>query len=471
MASRWLPLLNHLLCGLIVLLLVGAFIFWLRRPSDINTLEQLIVEHAYVQKNAFEMPKAAYASISESIFPLDYYPPTMQLPDLRQLVIYYGKNGRPDAQAGRTTLHFGIKGIQTTTSVSPGEKVYFQYQPKPSQIPYVFSPHNQPSSLWMEASLVDNEALVKVFMKNEKGVIVQDPSAYAEFRLPEKELLKAVGGANTWQIGPHRVDGTLLARQHAKWYGKDAFLEVHGGDEFKALEGKQRIDFGEGSDIYSVFMANGDILIWENEKWKQVTPGPLSQGRPLLAVRKVDDRLMTFELWDVEGKGKVIINILKSNEAWAASGPQMLQRIFKFVGARKRSQFIFEIDEARMLLSPGDWLLYTEEGWKKLADAQDIDDYVSRKKVGLLFVFEGITRKGDHQVLIGKMYNSTRSEMLPVELAILQGGTLGEAESEEGEENPHQVEKIDKIRYKDIKKLRDKKISHEGPNQVDHDEI
>lgn len=403
------------------------------------------------------MPKEAYTAITDSIFPLTFLPPTMQLPDLRQQITYHGKNGRPDAQIGRTTLHFGFKGGQNLASVSPGEKVYLQYLPKPSLVPYTFCPNNQESSLWIETAQADNDVIVKVFMKNEKGEVIQEPTAHAEFRLAEKDMIKTSGNT-AWQIGSHRVDGTLMARQHAKWYGKDAFLDVHGGDEFKEFTGKQRIDFGDNDEVYSVFIGAGDCLIWNNERWNQVVPGPLSQGHPLLTVKKIDERLMTFELWDAEGKGKVVMNLLKSGESWSSNGPQALQRIFKFVGARKRSQFIFEINGERMLVSPSDWLLYTEDGWKKLAAAEEIDDYVNRKTPGILFVFEGITRKGDRQMLIGKLYNGTRSEMMPVELAILQGGALVEADAEPTEE-PSQEDMDD----------RDLKI-HKG-NHPNHDDI
>lgn len=465
MASRWFPLINHFLCGIIVFLLMGSFVIWTQRPSDINAFEQTMETHAIIQKNAFEMPKEAYMAIDHPVFPLAFYPPVLQLPDLRQQITYHGKNGRPDALMKYTVLHFGFKGSQALSSISPGEKLYLQYMPKPSLQPYTFSPNNQESTIWIESSLQDNEVAINVFMKNDKGETIREPAAHAEFRLPEKEVVR-MGGNSTWQLGQHRVDGTLLARQHAKWYGKDVFFDVHGGDEFKNVAGKHRIDFGEEGDVYSVFIGLGDCLIWDGNKWKTIDSNDPSQTCPLMHVKKIDDRLMTFELWDVDGKGKMTINMLRSNEAWAGNGSESLQRIFKFVGARKKSQFIFEINEERMLISPKDWLLYTANGWKKLTEESEIDDYVVRKTPGILFVFEGITRKEDHQLLIGKLYNSTRSEMQPVELAILQGGSLSDSPSDEPAEAP-----TVKSGAKAPKKQNEKRLKQEHPNTVSHDEI
>lgn len=423
MVSRWLPLINRLLCGIIAVFCIGAFLVWLERPSDISS--QDITPRTHVLKNAFEMPQEAYTSINEPIFPLAYTPPTMQVPDLRQQLIYHGKNGRPDAQLDRTVIHFGFRTGQGIFSVRPGEKIYLQYLPKPSTTPYALSPNNQETSLWIETALAENDAMVQVFMKNEKGELIQEPSSHCVFGLQEKEAQKG-NAATTWQINNLRVDGTLLARQHARWYGKDPFLENHGGDEYSEFTGKQRIDFGKDDDLYSVFVGVNDCLIWNDEKWVQIKPGEESLKHPLLVLKKVEDRLMTFELWDVEGKAKIALNLLKSTEAWSSQGSQNLQRIFKFVGARKKSQFIFEINNERLLLSPNDWLLCTEDGWKKLSDPKEIDEYVTRKATGVLFVFEGIARKDGGQVLIGELYNATRSEMLPVELSILQGGGLSD---------------------------------------------
>lgn len=159
----------------------------------------------------------------------------------------------------------------------------------------------------------------------------------------------------------------------------------------------------------------GDGLIWDHEKWKVIKPGVDSLGYPLLIIKKIDDRLMQLELWDVDGQSKVMLNLLKSNEPWM---PQNVLQNFKFLGSRTRSQFVFEVNKERMLLSPKDWLVLTPNGWKKLNTPEEVDDYVNRKLLGILFVFDGIERKGDQQYLMGTLYNAARSESKPVEISI-----------------------------------------------------
>lgn len=397
-------------------MLILAMGLTLLRPWEIPVVDEISVKST-LPKGAFTLPKPAYDAIATSALALKFSPMTFQLPDLRKVLTFYGKNGRPDAKNAHAPLHFAFNGNKTASSILPGERLYVTYDKTLSPPQYVFSPNNTPTPLWIEADVVNSEAVIRVAVQDENGQIIRDPSGYAEFTLAAKEFVRFNGAP--WEIGKWRVDGSLLARQKARWYGLDKFLQKHGGAEYEALQNKQRIDFGENENAYSVFVTVGDCLAWANDQWSVVRPGDESLGKPLICVNKVDERLINLELWDVEGKAKVNLNLLKSHEAWL---PKNLEQSFRFVGARTRSQYVFEIDDERITLRPHDWLVMTEDGWKKLSTAEDIDEYVDRKLTGPLFVFDGIEKKDDRQVLLGTMFNSSRTDMQSVELALMQGG-------------------------------------------------
>ncbi len=420
MIGQWLSWLNCTLIGLALVFGLAGGLFWLKRPAEI-ACPHLTSKECGLPKGAFELTEVAYQQIGEPLLTVQQVPPAMQLPDLRQQLIYYGKNGRPDAQSDHTLLHFSLNGNKTVVSIAPGEKLYLFYDRKSAPAHYNFSPQNEKTSLWIEGTPVDNEVQIHVTLENDKGEKIVEPEAFAQFRLTEKEFIRYAGAS--WEIGTFRVDGTLLARQRARWFGPDRFLERHGGEEYQQIVGKQRIDFGENDDLYSVFVKAGDCLIWDQNRWKGVLPGEESLGRPLLVVKKVDERLMTFELWDVEGKGKILLNLLKSNEPWAVQNAQTLQHMFKFVGARTRTQCVFEINRERMTLRPSDWLILTPKGWKKLSTEEEIDQYVRRKLSGTLFVFDGISRKDEKQIMLGTLYSPARNECQSVELALQAKGT------------------------------------------------
>jgi len=416
MSNRWLNWVNLFILTAILLVGGGLFYFWANQLDEIVLIEPQSKQNN-LPKSSFELSTEAYESISGSFLHLNTSVPTLQLPDLKTQLIYQGRNGRPDAQLENATLHFSLSGnVKESIPINLHEKTYLAFDKNNKQTHYKFSPGNEETGLWFETSLgSNNEIIVNVEMEDEEGKKITEPAAYAQFRLPEKNFVK-LGGV--WEIGTFRVDGTLLARLKARWYGQDRFLENHGGKEFADIEGKQRIDFSEGDDLYYVFVKVGDYLVWEDDRWHLLQPDENSTDKPILVVKKVDDRLMSFELWDVNGKAKVALNLLKSKEPWTTNNAKAIQSAFKFVGARTKTQSLFEINKVRMVIRPNDWLLMTSKGWKKLESAEDIDRYVQRKDVGMLFVFEGWKNKEDRQAMMGTLYNVSRSDTNSVELVM-----------------------------------------------------
>lgn len=415
MLKKWLAWVNLFVGGAAFALLLTAFLMTLLRSDEIG-IETGVITKPALPRGAFAMSKEACDMIGKTALELQCSPMTVQLPDLRKYLVYYGKNGRPDAQKDRTVLHFAFNGNSHLSSVSAEEPLYVLYDRQQNPPQYVFSPGNAPTLVWIEANSQGSEAIVKVSMKGDAGEVVREPASRAQFNLGEKEYAKTAG--RVWELGKWRVDGSLLARQKARWVGQDLFLNRHGGEEFSFLQGKQRLDFLDEQEApYSVFVKVDDCMIWENSRWKVVTPGEETLSHPLLMVKKVDERLMNFELWDADGKGKMSLNLIRMTEPWTAKN---LEQSFRFVGARTRSQYIFEVGKERIFVSPQDWLLLTDDGWVKLSTAQDIDDYVEHKLKGVLFILDNVERKEDRQVFMGTMYNESRTEIKPVELAVQQ---------------------------------------------------
>jgi hypothetical protein len=447
--NKWLPWLNSALLSSIGIFILGTAFIALKNSDEIIYSDPE-VKVSNLPKGAFALSKDSYIAIGEPVLSLQSEPPSIQVPDLRQQLIYYGKNGRPDAQANKEVLHFSFNGSKQIAAISPKEKLYLRYEKSQSPSKYIFSQDNAPTSLWLTADPYGQEATIDLVLQTEEGDIISEPSSLAHFKLSEKEFVRN-SGVN-WDVGGFNADGALLVRQKAKWVGPDYFLEHHGGDEYKRTQGKQKIEFGEGDQLYSVFVAEGDCMIWQNNRWKEVVAGTDSLGSPLLVVKKIDDRIMALELWDVAGKGKITLNLLKSVEPWMAQNGQIIHNTFKFVGARTRSKYIFEVNQDRILLSPQDWLIYlpADGGWKKLETAEAIDAYVDRKQTGALFVFEGVSREGGQQTVIGKLFSPGRSECKVIELPIQQSagvslssknGSLGDDDDDDSDDEVEIISK------------------------------
>ncbi len=403
-------LLQFTLIGISFSLLLATLIYLFSGPES---LEQTLVldSKRSLPKPHFQMLKENYDYSSYDLMTLLASPPKIRMPDLRPHLIFQGKNGRPDCDILTTKMYFTFQGDKSTFSCTPHEKIYLRYDKKRQGNKYVIEPNPEESLLWLTAFPEGNDVKIHVTMIDQEGEIVAGEGRES-FNLVHKDGSKQY---NAWELGKWRVDGTLLARQKARWIGQDKFLEMFGGEEFKELIGSQRIDFGEGSESYPLYVNAGSCFIWDNERWNPAAPSLETQDKPLLVVKKVDERVMNLELWDCEGKNKLTLNLLKMPESYASKA---ITEDFRFVGARTKTKVLLETGSSRLILKPDDWLVMTEEGWKKLSTPEEIDAYVERKIVGPLFVFEGIKKKDERQVLVGSLITPNRTEVQEIELAM-----------------------------------------------------
>lgn len=418
MAKKWLHWLNLALLSCLLFIVVAALAMVWLRPTP-ATPKPPAASSQQLPPHAFQMTSEAYKTLNYEFFHLNREPPTIQLPNLRTVLNYYGKNGRPDADAEKPLLHFGLASGREVFSIKTGEPMYLVYERSSTPPKYIFAPWNLPTPLWVVGSPSGSQVLLHVFLKSSDGSLVQKPQANASFTLPEKDIAR-FAGISSWEIDKLRVDGTLLVRQKARWYGPDLFLARYGGAPYAELANKQRIDFGEGEEIYPVYLDEHSCLIWKDNRWQVVTPGPDTVDYPLMCVKKIDTRLINFEVWDATGRHKIALNLLKTNDTAA---PKTLVQNIKFLGARTLSRFLFEVNGERIILTPHEWLIFKDNRWYPIRTPQEIQAYVDRKLIAPLFIFDGVVRKDDRQLLTGTLFNTSRTEATPVELPLLSGAT------------------------------------------------
>ncbi|MEX1013127.1 MAG: hypothetical protein WD595_04910 [Waddliaceae bacterium] len=403
----------NLALGLLSLFfLVFATGYAVLREREIPRVEN-IQNRPTLPKTAFEKNKAEYDKIAPPFLSLDFMPLSLRIPDLRRKILYFGTNERPDSDPQNSLLHFSLIGTNAVTSIPSEEPIYLKYKDGK----YIFSEENKPTALWFQAIADSDRVEVAVTMQDEEGNLLDQPGEFSKFTLIKQQRQKPTSGKN-WEIGKWRVDGTLLARQRARWYGTDKFLHQYGGDEFDDLLGKERIDFeGDDQKTYSVYLGPSNALIWKGNRWEEVIPGPDSLNYPLIHLKKIEGRLMRLEVWSPSGDQSLPLNIIKAAEPW---NPKNEERCFQFAGARSCHQFQIKVDGKRMVLRPDDWLLKTEAGWIKLTSIQAVDDFIERKLIGPLFVFEGPSETDEGKVLKGTLFSPSRAEMAPVEIKIQQ---------------------------------------------------
>lgn len=390
------------------ILLFSAFWHYHTQEKVINP-EQAFKTSA-MPSPSFSPKNSNYAEIGKNALQLEYRAPQMRLPDLRNTLLYVGKNMRPDAQ-GSEILFFSLN--NAPFPVKSREKIYLISKGGP-QSAYLLSPDNRPTSLWFQAESRPNGVGVSVRVRDEEGNIVQEPEERAELLLSENQTISQQGKG--FMLDQFKADPALFSRQKAKWYGGDVFLDDHGGKDFEELLGKQRIQFGEGDEAYIIHLDKGDVMIWKDGHWELPKKGEPTQNYPLAKVIKVEDRLLSFELFDVAGRSKVTLNLVKLQDS--ANLLPSIAHDFQFIGARTKMHSMFKVNNKREIVGPGDWFLHTAAGWQKIKSSKEIDAYVNDEMPGTLLVIDRFEKQNENQWLAATLYNLHRSKSDAVQIPL-----------------------------------------------------
>lgn len=408
---------NWILVSIIAFSVIGAVWYMTAAQAVIQPPVQIQIEKPQLPLTSFMPKDKKHAPLDASSLQLEYSSPKMRLPDLRNFIFYYGHNLRPDAKDA-DNLFFSLGPVSAsnpTFSTHSKEKQYLVIQEN-AEFPYALSMNNRPTTLWFEPEFRSNGVNIQVRMKDEQGQVVQDPKDRANFTLTEKPQESVAN--KTFMLDQFRADATLFSRQKAKWYGTDQFLEDHGGDEFDLSVGKQRIQFGEGEGFYSVYLDKGDVMVWKDGKWVVLESSKSTSDYPLARISKIEERTMGIELFDISGRNKVNLTLLKLQEPKLVMNPSD----FEFIGARTRIHSMFFVGGQREIVGADDWFLRTEEGWKKLKTSKDIDAYLSGLTPGDLLVIDKIEKVNENQWLAGTLYTRSRSASEPVIIPLKVNG-------------------------------------------------
>lgn len=427
-----LRLLNlFLLCTLVSL---GIFTFMSWMDIAPGVLPEPTKKQNFSLPYSFKQPQEALEAVGKPFTALVKNDIKLSLPDLRNTLIYFGSTVRPDVSETAHIVQMGIRGTTTPTPVTVGLPIYLKYESKGNSGKWSFSPDNSPTPIWIEVNPQEGSCGVTVFMTDAEGNKIVDPTDFATFTLPLIHLPYTAQGANAFEVAGQRADASLLIRQKCAWFGQDLFLQELGGEDFAFAFTKERIDFLDPENPYCCYVGVGDCLIFSDNQWREVEPGPESRNKPLLVAKKIDDKSITFDLWDPNGKIRIPIELRKANAMPAFANKFDL----KLVGARSRRDWIAELGGVRMLLRADDWLVLKDNVWQKITTSQELDDYITGKTRGPLLVLEGSEKVGNDVGLIGRMYDYTRTQVVPLRISLFKSweqATPADAKAEASDED------------------------------------
>lgn len=368
---------------------------------------------------SFACENHAYHAIGEPFLHLAKNPHKTKFPDLRSILVSYGVNCRPDSPKEESQLLVSIRGTLPPTPVRIGQKVYLKYDSRPSVHRWVINDGETP--IWFEPEVTENQIVVRVKVQDGQGKFVDEPGALSYFTLPEITLPPTNNSNYNWQIGPDTVDNTFLVKQKAKWYGRDLFLQMYGGEEYAFTHDRERIEFQNDASPYAIFAKEGDIFVYQANQWKAVEPSPESRGKPLLQVKKVTEHTISCIVWDPEGKHKIALDLQRSQDITQNTPPPDI----KLLGARTRQDWVAEIAGKRTLLRTDDWLLWQNGKCERLTSNAQIDDYLTGALKGELIVLGGTEKIDNELSLIGERFSESRTKSTPLRIALYKSFETG----------------------------------------------
>ncbi|QXE26711.1 hypothetical protein [Chlamydia buteonis] len=393
-------------------------------PDHLENLYNISLNFDGAKEKQDMFPQAQ--NVSKGIWFLDFPELREKLPDLRRELVFLGSNKRPDACGGKFFLELATS--KDAYVASANEKIYLQVVPSPEGGVFTFSPEGKPTDLWLECRPLstDNRIEVKVRLMGVNREMITSPK--------ERETLflnAPARGIESWEIGGVRVDASFPVKQKIRRIGCDKFLLMHGGPAYADKAVKERVDFVSLSDEnYSRYLAVGDILLWNGNCWQ--TCGEFrgeSSEVPLLEVKKIDEKVMVIEVWNVGGTARQSMSLVKT----MSSPIEVVEIIkeFEFVGMRSWSRPIIQAGGQRMILSPDDWVVYTGKSWEKITRKEQLEDYLSGKTQGPLLVFDKLEKDSREFVLHAHVFNAQRTLVEAVTLPLKQGFDTGYSTSKE----------------------------------------
>lgn len=327
------------------------------------------------------------------------------VPDLSREILVLARSSRPDCDPKDRILLLSTKSNSEQRTVTLGEQIFLSCNKKKDEEPtYTFSDKKTP--LW-----------IKPILSGQEDICLE----IGQFS-PCKEgegFLEEVGQVLVQQVRSSafkekRESAFLSSIRQAKWWGNDCLLKQYGGQEYREMMQKQKVEIPSefGSQFY--FLSAGDYLEWQEGCWQQTPLSSAKPGCPLAFVKSISSKNMEVEVWDEKGFYPQILNFELQN-------PSKLQKTDlnnSLVRLRSSSQVTCTLGKRRFILKEGDWLLKVGKSWRNLKRSKDIEDCLQHKLRGELFIFDSIDKEQGKLFLKGSIFDEMRMQITPVSIPI-----------------------------------------------------
>lgn len=304
-------------------------------------------------------------------------------PLVKELVVL-GKNTRPDSGALSTaTVSIGLKTSGDQKQLVSGQRLFLAVDGSS----YKFTNEKTGLSL-LPLPMTGSGVLLQIETPEKKEEVVLTASAFLDRSLDEETYVQVLKKGKMW--------------------APDLFLHQWGGDEYRDLSTKQKVEID--GKIY--FLSVGDLLWWDENEWK--VGQAVLEDSPLAKFMSASVQGMNFEVWSPSGYSSSKINIALQN----SKTPQKAEEVITSVRPRSGSEITCQLGKRRVIVKEGDWWIKTDRRWRSLKTAADLEAFLHHDIQGELFMFEKVENMKGKTILKGRCFDKMRTESLPISLVV-----------------------------------------------------
>ncbi len=343
------------------------------------------------------LPKNSFEAIGQGVFNLQRQD-VQQLPNLRDELILRALNTRPDAkqmeeESGQPRFLFGFRGNPVPVTAKSGQILYLSWEKAALAKkdwygpPAPISISSTPTPWTIEPLVLENQVFIAAKTAKETDEL----------------LLKKSEGPNAIR---EKVQNTIWYQllKTARFWTTDRFCSSYSQTTANSL----KVGFGRLNSAKVLIIDPGQYLFFASGEWQQ---GNLefAGGRPLAQVLSQTDSALTLQIWDESGFFLETISIPPlSPESYPFT---KMDALFSALKARNNSEVSSVMGKRRVVLKPGDWWIKTERGWRRLKKRGEIEDYLSFRLLGELFVVDGLEMFQGKTVIKGQQFDPLRQRM------------------------------------------------------------
>jgi hypothetical protein len=319
------------------------------------------------------------------------------VPDLGKELLLLAIATRPDVPLKDTPLLVGLRTSKEKRIVASGQPLFLDFS---DGQPLKFSSEAQ--ALWIKPLVLDRasaliEAGLQRPLEGEGGWVDEKVQFVASVEHKERRLEN--GSA---------YDSLV----RGKLWGKDALLQLYGGEEYRRDRDKVKVEFSS-----VLLVEEGDYLGWDGMGWQKIALSPESRKAPIAQVRRASPQGVEIDMWDKEGFYPQQVKLEPQPLSRLAPAPEHLPSSLRL---RTATQVTCLLGKRRAVLKKGDWLLRTPAGWRVLKSVREIEECIQHKMRGELLVIDGLERTKNRVVLKGCAFDEMRTQSAPVNIPVAE---------------------------------------------------